>query len=210
MFRVLFFWCLCISVAAASVTDSEVWINEFHYDNDGADELEFVEVAAPLAWNDLSEFTLTLYNGSNGTAYGGPVALDDFSRGVANDTFVFYWLDLNMQNGAPDGLALARGNELLQFISYEGSFLATDGVAVGHASTDIGVLETTTTPLGHSLQLGGVGDSYLDFHWQSPLAHTQGTLNVGQSTVPEPATALLWALAGGGISLYFLRSLRRR
>ncbi len=62
-----------------------------------------------------------------------------------------------LQNGAPDGIALVKpDNSVVLFLSYEGSFTATDGPAIGLTSTDIGVLEAGTEALGLSLQLSAV------------------------------------------------------
>ena len=47
-----------------------------------------------------------------------------------------------IQNGAPDGVALSQNGTLVEFLSYEGSFAATNGSAAGTTSTDIGVAET--------------------------------------------------------------------
>ena len=201
MYRVFIFLLSAMSLAtsaAAAIIDSQVFINEFHYDNVGADQNEFIEVAAPESWVDLSSVAVTLYNGSSGSVYGGPTSLSDFQRGGQADGFVFYTFDTALQNGAPDGLALSWNDDVLQFLSYEGTFLATEGVAQGLMSTDIGVQETTSTPLGWSLQLAGSGDSYLDFAWQVPAANTYGDRNHNQSfTVPEPGSLVLWACAIG-------------
>ncbi|MFW6170956.1 MAG: PEP-CTERM sorting domain-containing protein [Planctomycetota bacterium] len=191
MYRVLLLCLWLPSTAMAVVVDSEIWINELHYDNAGADENEFVEVAAPAGFTDLSNVTLTLYNGNGGQPYGGTTNLDSFSVSETVDGYTFYAHDISLQNGAPDGLALTHESEVLQFLSYEGQFSATAGPANTLLSTDIGVEETPSTPLGLSLQLAGTGDSYLDFSWQSPAPHTRGTLNQAQSVVPEPSSLLL-------------------
>jgi hypothetical protein len=47
---------------------STVFINEIHYDDIGGDLNEFVEVAAPAGTN-LADYSIVLYNGSNGTSY---------------------------------------------------------------------------------------------------------------------------------------------
>ncbi|MBT7470034.1 MAG: hypothetical protein HN692_06485, partial [Candidatus Cloacimonetes bacterium] len=108
-----------------------VWINEFHYDNASTDEGEFIEIILQNAENfDLAEFTVTFYNGSNGTEYDTKT-LDQFTVGesVANYTF-FYYFKEGIQNGAPDGIAISYQNALIpgQFISYEGELEATEGV----------------------------------------------------------------------------------
>src|SRR5690606_11280214 len=48
----------------------EPWINEFHYDNIGADVGEFVEIAGPSGL-DLSNYRLLFYNGSDGELING-------------------------------------------------------------------------------------------------------------------------------------------
>lgn len=171
--------------AVAVAPDSAVFINEVHYDNDGTDVGEFVEVAAP-AGTDLTGWTIVPYNGNGGTTYTPAGAL---SGTVANDTgtgFGFKAVTIaGLQNGAPDGLALVNNNgQLVQFLSYEGAFAATNGPAVGQTSTDIGVAEAATAPLETSLQLTSVdpvaGDSYADFDWAASAPQTPGALNAGQ------------------------------
>src|SRR5690606_30153320 len=73
------------------------------------------------------------------------------------------------------------GGTLVQFLSYEGSFTASDGPAAGVASQNVGVAETSSTPVGHSLQLGGSGAVYADFAWQTPAASSFGACNAGQT-----------------------------
>jgi hypothetical protein len=66
-------------------------------------------------------------------------------------------------------------------LSYEGSFTASNGPAAGLTSVDIGVLETSATPVGWSLQLGGSGNDYEDFSWQAAQTATPGAVNAGQT-----------------------------
>lgn len=212
MRRVFFvlIWLAGSSVSWGSVVDSEVFINELHYDNVGADKEEFVEVAAPLSWSDLSGVTMTLYNGGNGELYAGPTPLSSFTRRGIVDGWAFFTLDVSLQNGAPDGLALAWGNQVLQFLSYEGTFVATQGVAAGLTSTDMRVFEPADAPLGTSLQLTGRGDSYLDFRWEKFATNTYGDVNQGQSVVPEPTSAAAWLIGGGALALVSWRRIRQR
>ena len=56
---------------------AEVFINEFHYDNDGTDIGEFIELAVADGV-DLRGWFLLLYNGSNGSVYD-TVDLSGFS-----------------------------------------------------------------------------------------------------------------------------------
>ncbi|NJO90239.1 MAG: lamin tail domain-containing protein [Chloroflexia bacterium] len=86
-----------------------------------------------------------------------------------------------LQNGAPDGLALVdAGNNVVQFLSYEGVITAADGPANGMTSTDIGVSETSATLIGQSLQLFGTGTTYADFAWQADITNTYGAVNTDQ------------------------------
>ena len=89
---------------------------------------------------------------------------------------------VGMQNGDPDGLALVDPtDEVVEFISYEGSFTANDGPAFGMSSADVGVSESSSTPVGFSLQLSGNGAEAADFTWQSPATDTPGSPNTGQT-----------------------------
>ncbi len=162
--------------------DPVVFINELHYDNDGTDAGEFVEVAG-TAGADLTGWSIALYNGSSTQlnvydtiALSGTI--DDEGAGFGALSFA----SAGIQNGSPDGLALvdADGN-VVQFLSYEGSFTAATGPAAGLTSEDIGTEETSSTPVGFSLQLTGSGSAYEDFAWQAPADDSPGDLNADQS-----------------------------
>ena len=168
-----------------------VWINEFHYDNVGTDQDEFIEIAG-TAGLDVSNYSLVLYNGSNGTSYGTmnlSGTIDDESNGFGALSFSY---PVNgVQNGSPDGMALVlNGNMVLQFLSYEGAFMATDGPAAGMMSTDVGVSEPGNNPVGNSLGLSGTGNQYSDFSWNDPAPWSAGDLNSGQTMTPAPGLAL--------------------
>ena len=47
---------------------TSVFINELHYDNDGTDAGEAIEIAGP-AGTDLTGWSLVLYNGNGGAPY---------------------------------------------------------------------------------------------------------------------------------------------
>ncbi len=121
-----------------------------------------------------------LYNGSNGRTYN---TIDLTSTSLTNIINGFGFIELSLptngiQNGGPDGLALidASGN-VIQFLSYEGTFQATNGPASGETSVDIGVSETGSTAVGTSLQLQGNGSTYTDFTWASSTNETFGSAN---------------------------------
>lgn len=161
------------------VYSQTVFINEFHYDDAGADANEGVEIAGP-AGTDLSTFSIVAYNGSNGLTYN-TVSLSGTIPDLQNGFGTIWFAIPGLQNGAPDGLALVNnGTVVIQFLSYEGSFTATDDAAIGLTSEDVGVVESSV-PEGHSLQLSGTGAIYTDFTWQAPATGTQGQVNTGQT-----------------------------
>jgi hypothetical protein len=151
---------------------------------------QFVEVAV-TAGTDLSGWTLYYYNGSNGQSY----ATSSLS-GVAPSSGVSF-VSVNqagIQNGGSDGIALVdNSNNVVHFISYEGTVKASNGPASGMISTDVGVQESSSAPIGYSLQLAGSGCSYDDFSWQNPASNTKGRVNNGQSfnclSAPAPTAS---------------------
>jgi predicted extracellular nuclease len=168
------------SASAFPGADSTVFINELHYDNDGADSNEFVEVAGPTG-TDLTGWSVIPYNGSNGTTYtpagtmSGTIPDQNGGYGTVEVPII------GLQNGAPDGIALVHDGTLVQFLSYEGTITATNGPASGQTSTDIGMEESSGTPVGESLQLTGSGSTYGDFSWTGPTAASPGVPNDGQT-----------------------------
>ena len=173
--------CSGLTIAATPATavpapTSTVFINEFHYDNAGADAGEFVEVAGPVG-TDLTGWSVVLYNGNGGAPYDTRVL-----TGTIPSTGVVAVDAVGLQNGAPDGLALVGPtDQLVQFLSYEGMFAATAGPAMGRTSTDIGVLEDGSGAIGASLQLTGSGSTYGAFIWVSSAMATRGARNTGQT-----------------------------
>lgn len=144
---------LQFAVTVNTTNADQVWINEFHYDNDGGDVGEFIEiVTGPNFTGALSDVTLTLYNGNGGGAYGSSHDLSTFQVGdTVNGFNVYSKLISGIQNGSPDGFTIDVNGTVTQFLSYEGTFTATDGVANGLTSTDIGVSEGSSTAAGFSL-----------------------------------------------------------
>jgi endonuclease I len=164
----------------ARVRMPEVWINEIHYDNVGVDSNEFVELAGP-AGDNVNGWMLIAYDGTTGTAYARVRIAGTFQNqqnGFGTLAFAFPGL----QDGSPDGVAVitAQGR-VMQVLGYEGSFTCNGGAAHGQASRPIGTSESSSTPVGTSLQLGGSGANYVQFVWQNSLAATPGARNTGQT-----------------------------
>src|SRR5687768_18137080 len=129
--------CACLfglALVSSHAARADVWINEFHYDNSGTDTNEKIEVMAP-AGTAFTGWKVVLYNGSGGLQYAtlnlAGTAADQCG---GHGTTVATVGTTGMQNGAPDGFALVNpSNQVVQFLSYEGSFAATDGPEIGRA-----------------------------------------------------------------------------
>jgi DNA/RNA endonuclease G (NUC1) len=159
---------------------------ELHYDNEGTDIAEAIEIEGP-AGADLNGWRVVLYNGSGGAVYdtralAGTIVARCGGRGVVAATYP----SNGIQNGSPDGLALVdAAGAVVEFLSYEGTFRAADGPAAGLTSTDIGVAEASSTALGRSLQRLGTGS------WQAAAQATFGACNEGDSGLPPPPVLTL-------------------
>ena len=183
-------------------TAQGVFINELHYDNEGDDTGEAIEIAAP-AGTDLTGWSLVLYNGNDGAPYdsrtlSGVVSEERDGYGALS----FDYPSNGIQNGSPDGVALVSvAGEVVEFLSYEGEFEAVSGPATGMTSEDIGVSEGGSTPVGTSLQRSGS----LESGWTG-AASSFGTLNEGQVFGPpeemsceeDMALTLIHELQGEG------------
>ncbi|HEX8468866.1 MAG TPA: cadherin domain-containing protein [Allosphingosinicella sp.] len=167
------------------------FINEIHYDNVSTDSGEAVEIAGPAGTN-LAGWSLALYSVSTGATQGtlySTIALSgvitDQDDGYGTRSFAVSGL----QNGPQDGLALINPTgQVVQFLSYEGSFTALNGPAAGMTSTDIGVSEDPPVAAGFSLQLVGSGASAADFTWVAARDDNFGSVNTGQDFIGANAT----------------------
>jgi len=179
------------STFCAGALAQGVFINEIHYDNAGTDSGERIEIAGP-AGTDVSGWRVVRYNGSAPAAavvYATPAATETLPSGTiipnAGSGFGFILISYpqdGLQNGPSDGVALVdAANNVIQFLSYEGVITASNGLAAGLTSQDIGVSETTNTVAGHSLQLSGTGSAYGDFIWTAAQPNTFGAANAGQT-----------------------------
>jgi len=191
------------SVAVLVSTGPPPWINEIHYDNVGADTQEGFEIAGP-AGTSLAGWQVVAYNGSGGgqltsLALGG-VLPDDGSG------FGFLWFDwVPLQNGPADGLALVDPDGgVIEFLSWEGGLTASDGPALGLASSAMGSSEGSGTAVGDSLQRVGTGAAAADFSWAAPQPHTRGAVNSGQVLVLAVGVPSLSRLALAGVAALLL------
>ncbi|MEM1380840.1 MAG: endonuclease/exonuclease/phosphatase family protein [Pseudomonadota bacterium] len=167
---------------AFGTASAGVWVNEFHYDNASTDVGEFFEFAG-AAGTSIDGWSLVLYNGSSSVR--APYATINLSGTFTDQSNGFGFITeafAGIQNGSPDGFALIDNSaNVVEFLSYEGTFTAASGDAMGQTSTDIGVAESSSTPAGFSLQRVGSGSQASDFTWAAPAAETPGAVNTGQS-----------------------------
>ena len=188
------------SGAPSAAAPADVFVNEFHYDNAGTDQGEFIEVVVgPGFTGDFTDIDVVLYDGSDGkmnrTINLG--SSESIRSTMPNDFNLFVvGFGSSLQNG-PDGIALVNRvtRQVIQFISYEGSFVATDGIAGAtvppSVSTNIGVSQTNTEAVGMSaLGLVGSGSGVTDFTWAKIAGpHSKGAVNAGQNLInPRPAS----------------------
>ena len=136
-------------LTAAGGAMPSVRVAEFHYDNPGTDANERIEISGP-AGTDLTGWSIVRYNGVNpaaGVTYaspgnptvGGVIPATCGTRGV----IVISYPQDGLQNGSNDGFALVNAsNQVVEFLSYEGTMVASNGPAAGLTSTDVGVAET--------------------------------------------------------------------
>jgi DNA/RNA endonuclease G (NUC1) len=173
-----------------------VRISEFHYDNGGTDTGEAIEVSLP-AGATLSSYSLVLYNGSGGASY------DTKSLGTLTATtcplgdrkiVVQTYPSNGIQNGSPDGIALVGPGGVIEFLSYEGSFVATNGAANGMTSVDIGVSEAGTESSAPVTSLKRNGNNV----WSGPTTHSFGTCN-DEDLPPAVVASVVISPDGGTI-----------
>jgi hypothetical protein len=165
--------------AVAAAAPPSVRFSEIHYDNASTDVGEAIELSGP-AGTSLAGWSVVLYNGNGGAAYNTraltatiPATCGD--RGVV----VLTYPQDGIQNGSPDGMALVDGNgQVVEFLSYEGTFTAVGGPANGMVSTDIGVSQAGNTPAGRSLGRTAAGT------WNAEGPATFGACNDAEGGGP--------------------------
>jgi hypothetical protein len=99
--------------------NAKLVINEVDYDQVGADGNGFVEIHnTGGAAADLSNVDLVAVNGGDGSEYDRVALTGSLTAGG------YLAVAIELQNGAPDGLALLEGTALVDALSYEGAITA--------------------------------------------------------------------------------------
>ncbi|MEO8337596.1 MAG: DNA/RNA non-specific endonuclease, partial [bacterium] len=166
-------------IAGAPYTPPDIRFSEIHYDNVGTDAGEAIEIEGPVG-TDVTGWSILLYDGNTAGSFPLKVYSTTAVNGVlasspaCNGRGVISIPIANIQNGSPDGFALVDKNgALVEFLSYEGSFTAADGAAIGVTSRDIGVAEDNPVPaIGLSLHRSADGTT-----WNAPAPSDFGSVN---------------------------------
>lgn len=181
----LFFLFTCLGTLLFGLP--QAWINEIHYDNIGTDVNEFVEVVVACPENcSLGDLTLYMYNGYDGRPYCLE-CVSDFIPGDRIGPYQFFtWYQRGIQNDM-EGMILVYHDTLVDIIAYEGSFHGAHEPALGLLFPDVGVAETSSSPVGGSIYLSGFpGDP-----WAYCPEATPGSPNPGQILDEAPTPVCL-------------------
>ncbi|MEE9190351.1 MAG: T9SS type A sorting domain-containing protein [Candidatus Neomarinimicrobiota bacterium] len=147
------------------------------------DNNDFIEVALHENIQNIDDYRISLYDGTDGTVYQ-TITLDQFTVGTTVDNRIYYFYNMtaNTLLSGPAGLSISYTGTVLpgQFISYGGSFTAIEGDATSMTSVDIGNFTQ-----GESLALSGTGSKYSDFTWTSLSTPSPGDINPGQNYTLE-------------------------
>lgn len=171
------------------IAQSDVWINEFSYDDQGPDDLEFIEVAG-VAGTDLSNFKLYLLNGNSTPNAAVTYSIISLEGIIPNEINGYGAVDtslytIGLQNGANDGIALVYNDSILvEFISYEGTisaYIFANNTSTLYTSTDVGLSQASQAEDDTlSIQLTGFETLTPDATWVKHL-RSPGLLNANQS-----------------------------
>lgn len=217
---------------AGAASAAHIWINEFHYDDDGTDSGEFIEVAVRTPNNSgftAADYFVVRYNGdtaSSGVTYDLAYSLSAFTASapipIMNSTDVItlytYMYPVNgLQNGPRDGFALYTTSpaSVVQFLSYEGTMTASNGPAATLVSVAVTGTESGSQ-VGTSLGAGGIGADAtafgpLSFSNSGTDGATPGAINVDQiffvapAPIPEPSSILMTLLAATAVGAVVMR-----
>lgn len=144
----------------------------------------------------MTGYRVVLYNGNGGAVYSDITITSTSVNPSGTSYTVLEYASNGIQNGAAtdtgiegDGIALINpSGNVVEFLSYEGTFSATNGPAVGLTSSDIGNREVGSTAAGLSLQKC----PNLVNTWGGPITSTKGLANAncaGGSPLPAPVPA---------------------
>ncbi len=169
-----------------------VFINEIHYENNGEDVDEGVEIAGPANYS-LEGYELHFYEtiAPNEGQFYLALPLYDRIDDEGNGSGALWFPVPGMADGS-GGIVLYNtiSQTIVQFLGYRNSFTAIDGVAAGMTSTLLtdpnggGIFESAAFPAGTSIQMQGTGACPLELYWTMMQPMSPGGLNDNQSVLP--------------------------
>ncbi len=123
-----------------------------------------------------------VWTDTNGNGVRDPANLPDTETGLATVAIALPELnDAPFVVRNPGGVTLVdTNNNVIDFVSWGGTFEATTGSGAGLTGRDIGV-DPFTSDLATSVQLTGTGNVPEDFTWTGPDASSFGTINAGET-----------------------------
>ena len=143
--------------------DPVVWVSEFHYDNAGQDQNEFVEIYIENASEvDLSQFTVELVE-ADGSVYSSFLA-----SSMQTNSADYYFRNFGGLKDGPNGIRILYGTEMMDFIAYEGAI---------SGATLLDVAEGEETSSQTSLQFCCLNESSSSMTWIQDALATPGMPN---------------------------------
>ncbi|MCH9695270.1 MAG: lamin tail domain-containing protein [Gammaproteobacteria bacterium] len=194
----------------------EIVINEVDYDQLSSDAAEFVELKNVSGADiDLDGYVVQLINGNGGSAYqtynlpAGVLADGDYFV-LCGDAANTPNCDLDVspntnmiQNGAPDGVILLNGSDLVDGVSYEGDIAgAVEGSGAGLADSG----STPFVSISRSPDGNDTDQNNVDF---ALVCTTPGTTNAANASgcsdpnPPELVFAEIFEIQGSGSATPF-------
>lgn len=139
-----FAFLFCFSIFS-SLSAQSIFISEFFANSNHIEEEEFIEIAGPTG-TILTGWQIVLYEGTTGTVYDTHtftatdiIGFTDTLAGQAYGVVLKNYEENSLQYNGKNGIALINtSNEVIQFLSYGGTFTATDGLANGSSSQNVG------------------------------------------------------------------------
>jgi phosphonate ABC transporter permease subunit PhnE len=160
-------------------------------ESDQPQQIEAITETNIGSWtNRVSVWTDTNVNGVEDAA-----SLPDTDGNLA--TYSLQLPDFDIRD--PGGVTLIdENNNVLDFVSWGGSFEATTGSGTGHVSRDLGVDPFLVGP-SDSVQLTGTGATPPDFQWVGPSSESFGTVNSGQDATDSTSSLFFNEIALGEV-----------
>lgn len=161
----------------ADVREDGTFTLSFEAPSRKTDEPQQIEAITQAKVGDWRH-RVSVWTDTNKNGVQDAEALPESDDPVAAYTSVLPEFDIR----SPGGVTLVdNNNNVIDFISWGGSFEASTGSGTGLVSRDIGLDPFDAGPDG-SVQLTGTGASAADFSWSAPSPSSFGTVNVGQVT----------------------------